>query len=103
LDPTLYKLSISLITAKGESSKEIQFGMRDFKINGKQFLINGRPVFLRGTLHNCEFPLTGYPSTKTEDWLKIFRKIKDYGLNHVRFYSWCQPEAAFIAADIVGL
>jgi hypothetical protein len=101
--PALYKLNISLITAKGESSKEIQFGMRDFKINGKQFLINGRPVFLRGTLHNCEFPLTGYPSTKTDDWLKIFRKIKDYGLNHVRFHSWCPPEAAFIAADIVGL
>ena len=38
-----------------------------------------------------------------ESWEKIFRKAKDYGLNHIRFHSWCPPEAAFIAADKIGL
>ncbi|MCC2599007.1 sugar-binding domain-containing protein [Sphingobacterium sp. FBM7-1] len=102
-DPALYKLSVKLSTNVGETTKEVQFGMREFRIEGKQFLINGRPVFLRGTLNNCEFPLTGYPATTVDAWEKIFRTIKAHGLNHVRFHSWCPPEAAFIAADRIGL
>ena len=101
-DPALYHLDVNLVGKGIENNKEVQFGMREFKINGNQFLINGNPVFLRGTVHNCEFPLTGYPATTVDAWEKIFRKIKSYGLNHVRFHSWCPPEAAFIAADIVG-
>lgn len=102
-NPALYKLAVSLQTKEGlKNSAEVQFGMREFTINGKQFLINGRPVFLRGTLNNCEFPLTGYPAMTVEGWEKIFRKAKDYGLNHMRFHSWCPPEAAFIAADKTG-
>lgn len=77
--------------------------MREFKIKDNQFLINGVPVFLRGTVHNCEFPLTGYPDTTVEAWEKTLKIIKSYGLNHVRFHSWCPPQAAFIAADKVGL
>ncbi|MEO8254215.1 MAG: sugar-binding domain-containing protein [Flavobacterium sp.] len=102
-DPALYHLDVNLEAKGVKSNKKIQFGMREFKINGNQFLINGNPVFLRGTVHNCEFPLTGYPATTVDAWEKIFQKIKSYGLNHVRFHSWCPPEAAFIAADKVGL
>ena len=102
-DPALYHLDVQLSSKEITDNKQVQFGMREFKINGNQFLINGVPVFLRGTVHNCEFPLTGYPATTVEAWEKIFQKIKSYGLNHVRFHSWCPPEAAFIAADKVGL
>ena len=34
---------------------------------------------------------------------KYFRVCSDYGLNHVRFHSWCPPEAAFAAADEAGV
>lgn len=102
-DPALYHLNVKLNGKGINTERKVQFGMREFKINGNQFLINGVPVFLRGTVHNCEFPLTGYPATTVEAWEKIFQKIKSYGLNHVRFHSWCPPEAAFIAADKVGL
>ena len=30
-------------------------------------------------------------------------KCAAYGLNHVRFHSWCPPEAAFVAADELGI
>ena len=102
-DPALYHLEVQLVSNKIQETKTIQFGMRAFTIEGNRFLINGNPVFLRGTLNNCEFPLTGYPATTVEAWETIFKKIKAYGLNHVRFHSWCPPEAAFIAADRIGI
>lgn len=78
------------------------FGMREISIRGRQLYINGRPVWMRGTVENCCFPLTGYPPTDEESWFKIFRKCKEYGLNMMRFHSYCPPEAAFTAADKVG-
>ena len=101
--PALYNLEVKLISNTLKVNKTVSFGMREFTIQGNRFLINGTPVVLRGTVHNCEFPLTGYPATTVEAWETIFKKIKSYGLNHVRFHSWCPPEAAFIAADKVGL
>jgi hypothetical protein len=70
---------------------------------GTQFTMNGRPLFLRGTLKCSVWPLTGYPPTDVEAWRKIYRVIQSYGLNHMRFHSWCPPEAAFVAADEEGI
>ena len=100
--PALYKLHVTLETPKGKQERDVQFAMRQFTIQGTQFLINGRPVFLRGTVNNCEFPLTGYPPMDVAAWEKLFNTAKAHGLNHMRFHSWCPPEAAFIAADKTG-
>lgn len=102
-NPNLYQMKLILKSKNGRDSKEVAFGMREFKVNGKQFSINKRPVFLRGSLECAIFPLTGYPPTNVEDWKRIFRIIKDHGLNHMRFHSWCPPEAAFKAADETGV
>jgi len=102
-NPALYMLSAKLTTPKGGGEeKQVQFGMREFKAVGTHFEVNGRPVFLRGTVNNCEFPLTGYPSMDVAAWDRIFKICKSHGLNHMRFHSWCPPEAAFIAADKAG-
>ncbi len=100
--PALYKLTVSLETGKQTDVKEKTFGMREFTIRGKWFYVNGRKIMLRGTVENCDFPLTGYAPMDTESWKKIFSKCKQYGLNHMRFHSYCPPEAAFQAADLVG-
>ena len=81
----------------------VSFGLREVSIEGRQFYINGRPMFLRGTVENCCFPETGYAPMDEAEWLRVFRKCKEYGLNHVRFHSFCPPEAAFAAADKVGI
>lgn len=102
-DPALYELTVTATPKNGEkATKQVTFGMREFKASGRQFLINGRPVFLRGTVNNCEFPLTGYPAMDEAAWIRIFKISKAHGLNHMRFHSWCPPEAAFKAADKVG-
>jgi len=61
--------------------------------------INGRQLFLRGTLESAIFPLTGHPPTDKPGWAKVFGTAKLYGLNHIRFHSWCPPKAAFEVAD----
>ncbi|MGF2411607.1 exo-beta-1,4-galactosidase [Ferruginibacter sp.] len=99
----VYEFSIRLNFKKGEpTERKLLFGMRDFKISGTHFTVNGKPVFLRGTVDCAVFPLTGFPPAKKEDWIKIFTIAKEHGLNHMRFHSWCPPEAAFAAADLTG-
>lgn len=103
--PNLYEMKIGLTMKKTTDAQvsNILFGMRDFKAQGSRFAINGRPTFLRGTLECAIFPKTGYPALKVEEWQHIYKIIKAHGLNHMRFHSWCPPEAAFIAADIEGI
>lgn len=101
-DPALYMLHAEIASNKGKEKKEIQFGMREFSIKGKWFYVNGIKTMLRGTVENCDFPLTGYAPMEVKDWERVFRICRSYGLNHMRFHSFCPPEAAFIAADLVG-
>ncbi|MGV3509638.1 MAG: sugar-binding domain-containing protein [Sphingobacteriaceae bacterium] len=103
-NPALYQLNASLtIDGDAKSSKSVSFGIRDLKTKGTQFIFNGRPSFIRGTVNCAEFPLTGYPPTDLKEWLRIFQTCKDYGLNAMRFHTWCPPEAAFVAADQLGI
>ena len=98
-DPQLVDVSIGLNGRKLER----QIGFRSIRCEGKSIILNDDPLFLRGTLECCVFPKTGYPPTKVEDWKIVFAQAKAFGLNHIRFHSWCPPEAAFQAADQLGL
>ncbi len=100
--PALYRMSVTLDMKGGSDVRNVHFGMREFTIEGTRFRINGREVSLRGTVENCVFPLTGYAPMDVAEWKRVFTIAKSYGLNHFRFHSYCPPEAAFIAADLVG-
>ena len=100
--PNLYRLDIEVKTKDRTTNSSTVFGMRKIEIKDKMFYVNGNEIQLRGTVENCDFPLTGYPPTDLESWLKVFCTCKSYGLNHMRFHSYCPPEAAFLAADMVG-
>jgi hypothetical protein len=106
-DPALIKLSLTLSAGAGDknfsSSRQIDFGMCEFKREGKYIFINGKRVFLRGRIDCANYPLTGYPPMKNADWLKLFMQVKSYGINHWRFHSWCPPQEAFMAADVAGV
>jgi len=97
--PTLHTLVIRF----GEEEHKVTFGLREISLKEDRWFLNGRPLFLRGTLECCVFPHTGYPSLDQETWNHILGTVKSYGFNHVRFHSWCPPEAAFLAADALGL
>ncbi len=101
-NPQLYVLNVEVKTKTQTYSKDIWFGMRKMEIRDKMFYINGREVILRGTVENCDFPNTGYPPMDVAFWVKLFKTCKSYGLNHMRFHTYCPPEAAFMAADLTG-
>jgi hypothetical protein len=103
-NPVCYQMNLSLTNEKNEiDTRSVVFGMREFKTNGTRFAINGKTTFLRGTVENCDFPLTGYPPEDEASWARVFKICKAYGLNHMRFHSYCPPEAAFLAADKAGI
>lgn len=107
-NPNIYELRIEaqvVLDAREpiRISENRTFGLRYFQRKDRELQMNGRPVFLRGTLECCIFPHTGHPPMDIESWLKLFQAAKNYGLNHIRFHSWCPPEAAFEAADLLGV
>ena len=97
--PAIYRLTAAL----GRSDTAVvDFGLREIKASDKDILVNGREVNLRLTHFGGDFPLTGYPAMEVAAWKKIIQTCKDFGLNGIRFHSWCPPEAAFTAADEMG-
>ncbi len=102
-NPEVYILRTEISSESQSDVYETEFGFYEVSHNGTKILMNGQPLFLRGNLDCVHFPLTGYASCKVEDWERIFRIYKNYGLNHARFHSWCPPEAAFKAANRIGV
>jgi hypothetical protein len=105
--PAMLRLTLRLETTAAREAyhdqRSVNFGMRDFTTERNRLIINGRPVFLRGKNDCCFFPLTGYPPMDKAGWLRVLSIAQSYGINHYRFHSWCPPEAAFEAADELGV
>ena len=101
--PALYRLTLTLETEQGKDVQQADFGLRDFRAEGKHFSINGNTTFLRGKHDACVFPLTGHTAMDVKSWRHYFQVAKQYGINHYRFHSWCPPEACFEAADLEGI
>ncbi len=103
--PNLYTMSVQLKSKDGQlvSDQQHTFGLRELGKKDTRITVNGRPVFLRGDVDCAAFPLTGFPPTSEQEWETIMKTAKDYGLNHLRFHSWCPPDAAFRVADRLGL
>ncbi len=106
-NPAMLRLHLDLAVKAGGRSyrhlRSVRFGMRDFTARRNRLMINSRRVYLRGKNDCCFFPLTGYPPMDKAGWLRVFSIARSYGINHYRFHSWCPPEAAFEAADELGV
>lgn len=97
--PDLLTASISV----ADAAASVTFGMRRMTTDGRRLLVNGRQVFLRGKHDGMVFPQTGYAPTDVASWLRVMGTAKAYGINHYRFHTCCPPEAAFAAADQLGI
>lgn len=99
--PVMYTL-MACIEGSCDISR-VTFGLRSFTSDGMDFRINGDKVHLRGKHDGMIFPLTGCAPTAVEQWLKVMGTAKSWGINHYRFHTCCPPEAAFTAADMLGI
>lgn len=107
----LYEMAVTLDNGmsaedKGGSTAECRtrFGIRSFGDNGSgRLALNGRAIFLRGEANCAEYPETGHPPITIPEWKEMLLKYRSYGINFVRFHSHCEPEAAFAAADELGM
>ena len=98
--PDMYDLTA---TIEGHDELYRVFGLVDFRVDDHHFVVNGRETFLRGKHDACVFPLIAHVPMDRQSWLDYLGKCRSYGINHVRFHSWCPPEAAFEAADELGI
>lgn len=91
------------VTPDGMDAVQVSFGLRTFSAMNGRFMLNDIPIFLMGDTNCAIFPETGYPPMTIPEWTRILRQYMDCGINCLRFHSHVPPEAAFTAADELGL
>lgn len=97
--PNLFRLKAEIV---GKDIYETTFGLTKMETRNHHFYVNDTLTFLRGKHDACVWPQTGHVAMKTDDWKEYLTQLSTYGINHIRFHSWCPPEAAFQAADELG-
>ncbi len=102
-EPFVHTLELRLTAGEADDIKKLTFGFRKIEVKDGAFFVNDRMTYFRGTHFGGEFPKTGYPSTDVEYWKRIFSICKAWGINFMRCHSYCPPDAAFTAADEVGV
>lgn len=104
--PNLYEVAVEIVTDRSQTilgQAAVTVGFRDLHTEGRTFYLNDLPIMLRGKHDGMIFPLTGYAPMDKASWLKVFSIAREYGINHYRFHTCCPPEAAFEAADEMGI
>ncbi|MBI4660268.1 MAG: hypothetical protein HY735_15630 [Verrucomicrobia bacterium] len=102
--PHLYTARLRLLSnGTVIDRRAIRFGMREFKVAGGKFLLNGQPIFLRGCGDDCIFPNTICPPADKQALRARLARAREYGFNFVRHHSWTPPAEYLDAADEVGM
>ncbi len=101
--PEVYKARVRLLDGSRDIDKSIiPFGMREIAVKDGKFMLNGKPIFLRGYGDDCIFPNAVAP-TDPEEFGRRFSIARSYGFNYVRHHSWIPPGEYFDAADRYGI
>lgn len=105
--PNRYRLEVSLHAenrlGRWRDTAEAAFGMRCFESRGGRLFCNDKAVFLRGdAVGAATFRHMGGGLHSLEFWRSVMEGYRAYGINHLRFHTWCPPEEAFAAADEFG-
>ena len=100
-NPRLY--TVTLRDAESGFEKKLRFGFRTPGRKGNRLMLNGRALFVRADIDNCHFPLTGYPAMDKREWTRFFTIQRNNGMNAIQLHTWTPPEAAFEAADELGM
>jgi hypothetical protein len=103
-DPFLYRLEVELLRQGTAMDKvDVRFGMREFTVEGKHFVLNGRPYLLKAAFYEGLYPHTlAYPPSM-DLVRRQFQLAKEAGFNMIRPWRRPQAEEIYDLADEMGL
>ena len=97
--PKLYQVDIQL----GSESIRDEIGFRIVETRGKQILLNGNPIFLKGISIHEEKPNGGGRANSTADAHTLLSWAKELGCNYVRLAHYPHNEYAVREAERMGM
>ena len=98
-NPKLYQV---IITSK-EDRIEDKIGFRNIEVQGKQIVLNGKPIFLRGICTHEEIPQEGRRAYNKQDALQLLGQAKGLNCNMVRLAHYPHNENMTRTADSLGI
>lgn len=98
-NPRLYKVIISSASDRVED----KIGFRTIEVKGKQILLNGQPVFLRGVAIHEEIPQGARRAYSYKDALHLLGEAKELNCNMVRLAHYPHNENMTRVADSLGI
>lgn len=98
-NPCLYNVSIST----NEDRITDKIGFRTVETKGKEILLNGQPVFLKGISIHEENPVRGGRANSMEDAQLLLGWAKELGCNFVRLAHYPHNEYVVRLADEMGM
>ena len=106
--PKRYDVQVRLDgkTASGEVVSDFtadSIGLRTVEARGKELLLNGKPVFLKGISIHEEKPFGGGRANSTEDAHTLLSWAKELGCNFVRLAHYPHNEHAVREAERMGI
>jgi len=101
--PNLHLATVRLLDGSEEvDAAQVRFGLREIRVEGRQIVLNGTPVFLRGGADDQSYPESVCPPASKEFFLKRLRTAKDYGFNYTKSCVEIFPSEFLDAADELG-
>lgn len=97
--PKLYQLVMS----SKDDRIEDKIGFRTIEVQGKQILLNGKPIFLRGICIHEEIPQQGRRAYSKQDALQLLGEAKELNCNMVRLAHYPHNENMTRTADSLGI
>ncbi|MBQ6208555.1 MAG: beta-glucuronidase [Prevotella sp.] len=96
--PKLYKVEIAL----GKETIEDEIGFRTIETRGRQLLLNGKPIFLRGVCVHEETAYSNRRCNNAEDADTLLKWARDMGCNFIRLAHYPHNEHAIREAERQG-
>ncbi|HWS00828.1 MAG TPA: glycoside hydrolase family 2 TIM barrel-domain containing protein [Prolixibacteraceae bacterium] len=103
-EPNLYQLILTLSDNSGKVTEVIpqKVGIREVKIEDGLFLVNGKPVLIKGANRHETDPVTGQTISK-ESMLQDIKLMKRFNINAVRTCHYPDDEYWYQLCDQYGI
>jgi hypothetical protein len=101
-EPNLYELKVNLKGPATEDHWSCRTGFREIKIQGRDFLLNGERIVLKGTCRHDMWEEQGFTLTPSQQE-KDMRMIKALGSNFIRLVHYPHDRRIIDLAEEIGL